>query len=187
MSLYLPQAIAYLWCGSELGLCLIKRSRADAKSKDQHSLWIILLIYAIAFTAGISAAYQLPTCRLPGPKIFRDAGVCLFFAGIVLRWCSIIYLGRFFTVNVAIAKNHRVIDSGPYRHIRHPSYTGAMLAVLGFTLTLGNWASLLTLFLPCFAAQMWRIRIEEAALLEALGEAYANYMKRTKRLIPLIY
>jgi protein-S-isoprenylcysteine O-methyltransferase Ste14 len=80
-----------------------------------------------------------------------------------------------------------LIDSGPYRFIRHPSYTGSLVAVLGFALSFANWASLLTIFVPSCAVTLWRIHIEEEALIGALGEGYRGYMQRTKRLIPLIY
>ncbi len=80
-----------------------------------------------------------------------------------------------------------MIDSGPYRFIRHPSYTGDLLITLGFALIFTNWASLLIIFVPCCAAMLWRIHVEETVLLGALGEQYQNYRQRTKRLVPLIY
>jgi protein-S-isoprenylcysteine O-methyltransferase Ste14 len=110
----------------------------------------------------------------------------LFVPGLVLRWCSIICLGRFFTTNVAIATDHRLIDTGPYRFIRHPSYAGSLLALLGFTLCIPNWASWLLILVPCYAVTFWRIHVEEQALLGGLGEPYRTYMQRTKRLIPWI-
>ncbi len=106
---------------------------------------------------------------------------------LILRWYSIGYLGRYFTVDVSISAEHRLIDSGPYRFIRHPTYTGALLAFLGLGFCFGNWLSILFLGLPIIAAFLWRIRIEERALLQALGEQYRRYMRRTKRLLPFIY
>lgn len=76
------------------------------------------------------------------------AGVAVFAAGIVLRWYSIIHLGRFFTVNVAIAADHQLVDTGPYRFVRHPSYTGALLAFVGFGMVMRNWASVLVISMP---------------------------------------
>jgi protein-S-isoprenylcysteine O-methyltransferase len=111
----------------------------------------------------------------------------VFGLGLVLRWYSIIYLGRFFTVNVAIHSGHEIIDTGPYKHIRHPSYTGALLAFLGLALSLTNWASLALVMLPIVLAFSRRIAIEETALASALGSPYINYMRRTKRLAPFIY
>jgi protein-S-isoprenylcysteine O-methyltransferase len=172
---------------SEFLLTVFKRSRKNAVSKDRHSLEIIWLVNLVAIAFGVVAAYRLYWCRLPWPQACLDAGCCLFVLGLALRWYSIIYLGRFFTTNVAITADHRVIDTGPYRFIRHPSYAGALLALLGFCLSFQNWASLLIIFIPCFAANRWRVHIEEKALLGALGEPYRLYMQRTKRLVPLIY
>lgn len=115
------------------------------------------------------------------------AGVAVFAAGIVLRWYSIIHLGRFFTVNVAIAADHQLVDTGPYRFVRHPSYTGALLAFVGFGMVMRNWASVLVISMPVALAFLYRIHVEERALIQALGERYRAYIKRTKRLIPFVY
>ena len=176
-----------LWGISELMLTLFKRSKSNAISKDRHSLKLIWLVNMTAITLGIMAAYRLPAGRIHSGEIGLVIGRCLFVPGLVLRWWSIIYLGRFFTTNVAIATDHRVIDSGPYRFIRHPSYAGGLLALFGFTLCIPNWASWLLILVPCSAVILWRIHVEEKALLEGLGEPYRSYMQRTKRLIPWIY
>jgi len=176
-----------LWAGSELMLTLLKRSKSNAASKDRHSLKLIWLVNTLASTLGVIAAYRLPECRVTWPKTDIEIGCCLFAFGVVLRWYSIIYLGRFFTTNVAIANDHRLIDTGPYRFIRHPSYTGGLLTVLGLSLTFQNWAPLLIIFVPSCAVQLWRIHIEEEALRGGLGDPYRSYMQRTKRLIPFLY
>jgi protein-S-isoprenylcysteine O-methyltransferase len=187
MTLYPPEIIGPLWGASELCLNLVKRSKSDAISKDCHSLGTIWLVTLTAVALGIIAAYRLPACGLPWPKRVVEVSVVLFMVGLTLRWYSIIHLGRFFTVNVAISKDHQLIESGPYQFVRHPSYTGSLLAVLGFCLSFHNWASLLIIFVPCCAVTLWRIHIEEEALVGALGERYVNYRQRTRRLIPLIY
>jgi len=114
-------------------------------------------------------------------------GCALFVIGLGLRWYSIWYLGRFFTVTVAIHSRHEIIDTGPYRRIRHPSYAGALLAFFGLALTLDNWLSLALIVLPVTMAFRRRIRIEERALSNALGRPYTSYMQRTKRLIPGVF
>jgi protein-S-isoprenylcysteine O-methyltransferase Ste14 len=93
----------------------------------------------------------------------------------------------FFTVNVAIAADHQLVDTGPYRFVRHPSYTGALLAFVGFAMVLRNWASVLVISLPIAFAFLYRISVEELALVQALGERYRAYIKRTKRLLPFVY
>jgi protein-S-isoprenylcysteine O-methyltransferase len=179
--------VLLLWGISELLLNLFKRSKSSAVSKDRHSLRLIWLVNLTAIALAIVATYRLREFRIPWPDVSLEIGYCLFVPGLVLRWYSIIFLGRFFTTNVAIATDHRLIDSGPYRFIRHPSYTGNLVAMLGLSLTFCNWASLLIFLVPCTAVQLWRIHVEEAALIGGLGETYRGYMQRTKRLIPWIY
>jgi protein-S-isoprenylcysteine O-methyltransferase len=182
-----PQFVGLLWGLSEFALSILKRSKKGSVSKDRSSLKIIWLANLAAVALGVIAAYQLPACRMSWSASVANIALSLFVLGIALRWTSIVYLGRFFTVNVAVHADHRVIDSGPYRFIRHPSYTGSLLAVFGFALSFQNWASLLIVFTTSCAATLYRIHIEEAVLLEVLGEPYRSYSKKTKRLLPLIY
>jgi len=128
-----------------------------------------------------------PAAALPHQRGFAFAGVVLFVAGLLLRWWAIITLGRFFTVDVTIEKDHELVERGPFRVVRHPSYTGVLLAFVGFALTLGNWAAGLVILLPIGAAFVHRINVEENALSGALGTQYTYYMRRTKRLVPFIY
>jgi protein-S-isoprenylcysteine O-methyltransferase len=187
MTLYPPEVVGGFWGVSELCLALAKRSKSDATSKDRHSLGLIWVVNLSAIVLGIVAAYRLQECRLPWPKLILECGCCLFVLGTVLRWYSIIHLGRFFTTDVAITKDQHLIDSGPYHVVRHPSYAGSLLAALGFALSFVNWASILITFLPYCSVILWRIHVEEEVLLGALGEQYRSYMHRTKRLIPFIY
>lgn len=170
---------------SELGLNLMKRAKTGAAKKDRGSLQAIWVVTTLACTGAIYAAFRFYRCRLP--NVFVPIGTAVFIAGIALRWYSVFYLGRFFTVNVAIQPDHKVIDSGPYRFLRHPSYAGSLLILLGLALTFRNWASLLILFIPSCAVTLYRIHIEEQALQQGLGEPYRVYSKKTKRLIPLVY
>ena len=182
-----PNIIGPAWGLSELGLSLVKRSKAGATSQDRHSLALIWVVNLTASALAVLLAYQAAGWRLPEWLPARGLGGALFVAGLGLRWYAILYLGRFFTVNVAIVKDHQVVRTGPYRWVRHPSYSGALLMVLGFCLTMGNLASLVMMLVPCVAVMLWRIRIEEVALLQGLGGSYQNYMQSTRRLIPWVY
>jgi protein-S-isoprenylcysteine O-methyltransferase len=88
---------------------------------------------------------------------------------------------------VVIQLDHRLVTTGPYRHLRHPSYTGALVAALGFGLALGHWTSALVLVLGWSAGIAYRIRVEETALRDTFGASYDEYASRTRRLIPLLY
>ena len=90
-------------------------------------------------------------------------------------------------MDVTIEKDHELVEKGPFRIVRHPSYSGVLLAFVGLGLSMGNWAALLVIVIPIGSAFIHRMNVEEDALSRALGPRYAEYMKRTKRLVPFIY
>jgi len=186
MSLAWELGLVYLV--SEVLLNLTRRSRTKTGTKqDRGTLGIIWLVIAISITAGVFVAQNFQAGALPHGLMFASAGVVLFVAGLILRWWAIITLGRFFTVDVAIAKDHELVERGPFRIVRHPSYTGVLLAFVGLGLSFGNWAALIVILLPIGAVFIHRMNVEEDALSRALGPRYAEYMKRTKRLVPFVY
>ncbi len=182
-----PSYFFLLLAASEIGLAIFKRSGPAASSKDKGSLGLLWLVIVVSIYAAIDSTFRFPRFGFELSNWLYLFAVVLFISGMILRWWSIIHLGRFFTVNVAIAKDHRVVDDGPYRLVRHPSYTGSLVNFLGCGIMLSNSLSILSLVLPVLAMFLWRIRIEERALREALGARYTAYMTRTKRLIPFLY
>lgn len=175
---------------SEIGLGIAKRARrGDSQLKDAGSLRLLWTVIGSSVFLAFLLAGSLPGLDLGAraAAVTRPLGLLVFVAALALRWYAIVYLGRYFTVNVAIARDHRVIDSGPYRYVRHPSYTGALAAFLGLGLLLNNAAALLMITVPPLLVFLRRIHIEEAALLAGLGDNYRAYMQRTRRLIPGLY
>ncbi|MCB9170739.1 MAG: isoprenylcysteine carboxylmethyltransferase family protein [Flavobacteriales bacterium] len=182
-----PDHFFYLLGASELALLLFKRSGPRRSGADRGSLAAIWGVIGLSLFMAIWIAVQHRYGRMaPGYRTYVP-GVVLFILGIALRWWSIIHLGRWFTVDVTVSADQRIVDDGPYRFIRHPSYTGALVYFLGAGLLLDNWISLLVLMVPITGIFLRRIRIEEAALVDALGQAYVTYMARTKRLVPFVY
>jgi protein-S-isoprenylcysteine O-methyltransferase Ste14 len=100
-----------------------------------------------------------------------------------MRWL----VGRFFTREVAVSVDQPVVQRGPYRWIRHPAYSGTFLTMLGVCLALTNWASLLVLLLCVGLGHVYRVRVEERALTQVIGQPYIEYMRRTKRFIPWLW
>jgi protein-S-isoprenylcysteine O-methyltransferase Ste14 len=115
------------------------------------------------------------------------AGGLLLCLGAALRYWSIIILGRYFRTTVEIEEGQKVVKYGPYKYIRHPSYSGIILFCLGYGLVSQNWLSFaLCAVLPA-AALIYRISVEEKELVKVLGTEYADYMLKTKKLIPGIW
>lgn len=179
--------LGIVFCASELFLSLSKRSKATAVSKDRGSLWMLWAVIAVCIFLARTWAFTMPGNRSALLRSLQPLGEGLVVSGLFLRWVSILYLGRSFTVDVSIAAGQKVVDTGPYRLIRHPSYTGALIAFLGLGILFNDWVSLGILMVPITLAFLRRISIEETALKEGLGEAYIAYCARTKRLAPWIY
>jgi protein-S-isoprenylcysteine O-methyltransferase len=172
---------------SEVALALSRRSKSRATGKDRLTLPLLWTVIGLSIFAAFFLRAAFPQGRLPHPQIFYVIGLGLFVLGLIIRWIAIVHLGRFFTVNVAIAEDHQLITTGPYRYVRHPSYTGTLLIFLGFGLCMLNIFSLAAIFLPITAAFLWRMHVEEAALRQAFADRYQTYAASTPRLIPLVY
>ena len=171
---------------SELTLAIFKRSRGGREA-DQGSLRLVWWVILASVWLSIVVAARVHAADSAWLQRLYPFGVAVFACGLLLRWTAILWLGRFFTVNVAIAADHRLVDTGPYALVRHPSYTGLLVAFTGLAICWGNWAGGVVMLVPIVAVFLRRITIEEAALHAGLGEAYAAYARRTKRLIPFIY
>ena len=115
------------------------------------------------------------------------AGMVVLIGGLVLRGWSIKTLGRYFTGTVMVSSDQPVITAGPYRVLRHPSYTGFLLACAGVGLASANWVGVAGMVLLPLAVFVWRIRAEERALLATLGDRYRAYAAQRKRLVPLVW
>jgi protein-S-isoprenylcysteine O-methyltransferase Ste14 len=163
------------------------RLRAGARRQDRGSRVVLIGVLMLGILVGILLASKDPATAITSARPFLFwLGILLIYAGIALRLYAIHVLGAFFTTAVAVAPEQTVIETGPYRLIRHPSYTGFLSTLLGFGLCLTNWLSLLVIMACALIGFSYRIRVEEQVLQEQLGQRYQEYMRRTKRLIPFV-
>jgi protein-S-isoprenylcysteine O-methyltransferase Ste14 len=114
-------------------------------------------------------------------------GAVVGWAGALLRWWSFVSLGKYFTVVIRTSEDQPVVDRGPYRVLRHPSYTGLLLIFAGVGLMVGNWLSVAGAVVLVLVALIHRIRIEERALTAALGDRYRAFAASRARLIPYVW
>ena len=157
-----------------------------AKNRDRASLKISMAA-TLAVPAGVIVGFS-EVGRIQTEGGFLEiVGITLMLAGILIRWVAIYTLGHYFTRTVTILENHRIVRSGLYKHLRHPSYAGYLLGNLGLGMAFSNWLSIVIIFVPILAASLYRICVEEDALLENFGDEYFEYARSTKRLIPRVY
>jgi protein-S-isoprenylcysteine O-methyltransferase Ste14 len=156
-------------------------------SKDAGSMWVVVIGNNIGSFIGFWLAFRAPRAALPQPLLWFWIGVAAFVAGSLLRRHCFRILGQYFTFDVQTSEAQPVIETGAYRWIRHPSYTGGVLMFAGIGLALGNWASLAVLVGTLLVGYAYRVRMEERALLATMGERYADYMRRTKRFVPFLF
>ena len=177
-----------LWVVLETGGSIVKRSRDRSRARDRGSYRFLMLVMWLALAAGFALAFALPQAAIMWKRtsIFF-AGIILMLMGMAFRFYAMSVLGRFFTYDVAVQAGQTVVEAGPYRYIRHPSYTGALITLAGLGLALGNWAALLVILVCTGTAYAYRIFVEESALVAVLGEPYKQYMRRTRRLIPFLF
>lgn len=180
-------AIYLVWILSEILLNRFLRSgKSDKPKADKNSELYIWLVIMLSAGIGVFISYSVP-CRISSQPIVVYAGFAFIVIGIIFRFAAIKQLGKFFTVDVTIRKDHQLMQSGFYKYVRHPSYTASLLSFLGFGISMNNWISLAIVFISVLAAFINRMNVEEKVLAGQFGEQYKEYIKKTKRLIPFLY
>jgi len=161
--------------------------RAEAQARDNGSLFAIYILQFVGFFAAFSL---WASGRPPGPALGAWAlwaGAAVTLAGIALRGWSVRTLGQYFTYVVKVSPDQKVVDTGPYRLIRHPAYLGGLATGAGIGLSMRYALAPAIIGGAMLASYLIRIAVEEPALAEGIGEPYRAYMARTKRLIPFIW
>jgi protein-S-isoprenylcysteine O-methyltransferase Ste14 len=166
------------------------QQRFRRRSGTERAGWNGELVFraGIVVTALVAiAAFRLVPAAGTSAVAVAWAGLGLLWCGIGLRLWSFVALGQYFTFVVQTAADQPVITRGPYRVIRHPSYTGILLAVTGLGLVTRNWLALAVIVIGVTSCLVFRIGVEERALLGSIGDSYRSYAADHKRLIPFVW
>jgi protein-S-isoprenylcysteine O-methyltransferase Ste14 len=181
--------VSAIWIGFEVWLFIRDRTQGKGKTdKDRGTVYYNL----IAITGGITLASVFNGYRMfffPGGRSATGfwIGVCIMLLGFGLRIWAVVTLGGSFRTTVETHIKQLVVKTGPYRLVRHPSYSGLLLMCIGFGIAVQNLLSLaIALVLP-LVALLYRIHVEEKALVLAIGSAYKEYQGETKKLIPWLW
>jgi protein-S-isoprenylcysteine O-methyltransferase Ste14 len=179
-------AICAPWVISEVILLILARSKKNSVDRDEGSIVLLNATIYICVALGVSLGFPGIGHIRGFNSIIPWMGLCLIVIGLIIRWISILTLKKYFTTNVVIQNDHRIIKFGIYRFVRHPSYSGSIISFLGLGLVFVNWLATIILVVPTTIAFMKRIKVEERALKNAFGEEYIAYCKSTWLLLPWI-
>jgi protein-S-isoprenylcysteine O-methyltransferase Ste14 len=175
------------WLVLEAGLLIRDRVRGKGgTARDRGTLRLnIIFIAAAVVAAGLltGALKHAPGWQF-GSAGLTVAGLIVMWTGLAVRIWAIVVLGGSFRTTVEVDTGQKVVDGGPYRWVRHPSYTGILLLMAGLSLAYGNWPALAILLMLPAGVLIHRIFVEESVLTEVMGRAYTDYAARTKRLVP---
>jgi protein-S-isoprenylcysteine O-methyltransferase Ste14 len=173
------------WVLGELVLALVTRTwRGGQDRGTQLLIWAVIV--ASVWLGGWTGARHPVPMPFP-PHEVRSVALAFLFVGLLIRVAAIFSLKRAFSANVAIRSGQTLERRGLYRVVRHPSYLGLELILFAAGLHACDWLSLSIVFVASTLAILYRIHVEETALLRAFGEDYADYMRSTKRLIPGLF
>lgn len=178
----------WAWIALEIAVAVGTRTRRGEGNIQDRGTMIVMwvVIFASLFASGWMQHLHLAVMHF-GERWLRPASMALLGAGLAVRITAILTLGKWFSANVATHATQTIQRKGLYRMVRHPSYLGMEIIFFAIGLHAHDWACFVAAFIPPTLAVIYRIHIEEAALLGAFGEDYAEYMRTTKRLIPGVY
>jgi len=166
---------------------IVRRAGREKTATDARSLQVIIagmwLAYLLAFPLSGVRTLQFPS----HPVLWFWLGLAVLAGGSVLRRHCFRVLGASFTGDVRARTDQVIVTRGAYALLRHPSYTGGILMNTGIGIALGSWGAALLLAVVSIAVYDYRMRIEERALLAAIGEPYREFMRTRKRVFPFVY
>lgn len=179
----------FIWCFVPEQI-IVQRANKESKkagSKDAGSVRIIMLTGLLTAVAAfvLASRTQIPLSR-EGRLLLFYTGIAVLLLGSLLRRACFKTLGEHFTGDVRARADQPVIQTGPYRWVRHPSYTAGMIMFLGIGLALTSWVSTALLLGGTIVGYAYRVRVEERALLAEIGAPYAEFMRTRKRFIPFV-
>jgi protein-S-isoprenylcysteine O-methyltransferase Ste14 len=180
VALFLSTVLVFL---SQPELC-VREARARSRDDGWSVLGIVIAGAVSQLVPVIEWGY------FPGRPSAAAAitGSVLIAAGLAVRLLAIRALGPRFTATVHVESGQAVATRGVYAAVRHPSYAGALLAVLGSAVLLQSWIGAAFGTVAMAAAYAYRVRLEERALIASIGPAYQAYRSLTRfRLVPGIW
>jgi protein-S-isoprenylcysteine O-methyltransferase Ste14 len=188
MSSGIPQFILYLWMGifilwAVTGLAAKQTVQSRSDGTSRAAIWIVMFAWWILFDRSIQT---LSWRFVPTGEASLYTGLALTILGLAFSVWARVSLGRNFSAMVTVTENHKLQRKGAYGIVRHPIYSGFMLATLGTAIAFGAVRGLVS-FALVVLAWGYKSRIEERLMIEQFDGEYERYQREVKALIPLIW
>jgi protein-S-isoprenylcysteine O-methyltransferase Ste14 len=165
----------------------VRASTSGDAPADRGSIYAVIALQGLGFFVAFLAGWIAPPwARFGNPYDAFWIGIAIIIAAAVLRRMCFRALGESFAGEVRVRPDQRVVTDGPYRWVRHPSYSAGTLLAVGMGITLGTWLGALAGGVLTLIGYAYRVSVEERALLHGLGDSYRSYMLQTKRFIPFV-
>jgi len=183
---YLIPALWLAWC-----ICwwLLARDVKPTRRREgllSRTAHIVPLAFAVALLAPATLPGGFLCGRmLPATRTVFFVGAALVLAGLALTLWARAFLGRNWSAIVTLKHDHELVRTGPYRYVRHPIYSGILLAFVGSAVARGEWRGVLAVAIA-FAALWRKLQLEERWMAETFGEKYAAYQSEVAALIPFV-
>ncbi len=148
---------------------------------------VTLLVPTLSMFLAFILKFVLPDSQMYTTPVLFWLGLVITWCGILLRQVAIKTLGKFFVTTIITQPNQPVITSGVYRYIRHPSYLGGLITIIGVSLALNSLLGAVLMIGATSFVILQRITFEESYLLLQMGRPYREYTKHTKKLLPFVW
>jgi len=176
---YIAGGIIYYWV--KKGQVVVVR-----KETGDRSFWLILPGFLMVFF-GSPLEYLYILEVLPRSTWMQWLGIVLIAAGVALRILTRWAIKGLYSGVVQVRQDHRLVQEGPYRFIRHPGYAGFFLMALGISVAYSSLIGLLAILILFLPGLAYRMKVEEILLIGQFGGEYLNYRGKTKKVIPWIW
>lgn len=181
-------ACALLLASGLVDLALRDRYAAGHGAYDQGTARRLI----VSLNVNTLVLFALPLLGLASfpaelSRTLAPLGLALCAVGLGVRYAAIFRLGRLFTWRVVILEDHALHTQGLFGLVRHPSYAGGIVAMIGAALAFGSWGAMVFFVCTHVPVVIQRIRVEERVLASTFGDAWRHYADRTARLVPFVW
>lgn len=161
------------------------KNSSGKKEKGDKNSYIILVsgTFSIIFLNVVCRKYIISL--IASISLFWIGSICIV-TGVFLRVYSVLTLGKFFTLSVQVTSKQKIIQTGPYKYVRHPAYSGSILSLIGIAFSFRDIIGIILTIAIITIIYRYRIKVEEKMLEKTFPDSYKEYKKRTKKIIPFI-